>query len=593
MKKFSVKRLQLSLILIVIVMLVFLSTNDAIRADDEFILSRVKSRFERFPFDTNSFISWNTFMGSSNDDGAYAVAVDGIGNIYVAGSSDAIWGSAISPYAGDYDVFVAKLNANGVLQWNTFLGSDSSDNCGGIGVDESGNVYVAGTSTKSWGTPLNPYTGNEEAFLVKLDTNGSLEWNTFLGHETGNDLGTGIAVDTSGYVYVTGWSCGEWASPVNGFSGGQDVFVAKLNSSGTLQWNTFMGSAEGDLATAIDVDTAGNVYVTGWGNATWGIPISDFMGNTDIVVAKLDNNGALQWNTFMGGADWEEGWGIAVDSNGDIFVSGHGTDDYSGGVWDALIAKFDNSGALDWSNTMGCSGDDFGWNVAVNNDGYVYVAGMSVGTWGTPVNPFVGMADVYIAKLSSEGAWQWHTFMGSADFDGCSGIVLDTGGNIFVAGRSDDTWGMPINPHTGYGNFDAFVAKLEQEPEINVKFRGIRIPDGAGANLGTRPSSLLMGREFIITIENQGAALLNLTGSPLVSLSGPQASQFTISQQPSSQVASFDATTFKLRTVRDSLPGFLPIGWTYPVSITVNIPNDDADENPYDFTINFKLEKDT
>jgi hypothetical protein len=78
-----------------------------------------------------------------------------------------------------------------------------------------------------------------------------------------------------------------------------------------------------------------------------------------------------------------------------------------------------------------------------------------------------------------------------------------------------------------------------------------------------------------------------------VTLSGPEAAHFNISQQPTSPVVAFDSTTFKLRTVRDSLPGFLPMGWTYPVSITVNIPNDDSDENPYTFTINFTLEKDS
>jgi hypothetical protein len=229
----------------------------------------------------------------------------------------------------------------------------------------------------------------------------------------------------------------------------------------------------------------------------------------------------------------------------------------------------------------------------VNNDGYVYVAGMSVGTWGTPVNPFVGMADVYIAKLSSDGAWQWHTFMGSADFDRCSAITLETSGNIFAVGGSDDTWGTPINAHTGYGNFDAFVVKFLQKPEINVKFRGVRIPDGVNVNLGTRPASLIMGRDLTFAIENLGVLPLNLTGTPTVTLSGPQASHFYVSSQPTSPVGPYSTTTFIMRTVRDSLPGFLPVGWTYPVSFTVNITNDDPDENPYDFTLSFTLEKDS
>jgi subtilisin family serine protease len=130
-------------------------------------------------------------------------------------------------------------------------------------------------------------------------------------------------------------------------------------------------------------------------------------------------------------------------------------------------------------------------------------------------------------------------------------------------------------------------------PEMNVRFRSINLADGSTTNLGTRPSSLIMGRAFTFTIENLGALQLNLTGSPRVTLSGPQAAHFYISQQPISPIAAYGSTTFKLRTVRDSLPGFLPIGWTYPGSITITIPNDDADENPYDFTINFTLEKDS
>lgn len=129
-------------------------------------------------------------------------------------------------------------------------------------------------------------------------------------------------------------------------------------------------------------------------------------------------------------------------------------------------------------------------------------------------------------------------------------------------------------------------------PEIHVRLAGINIADGSTKNLGTRTSSFIMGREFPFRIENKGLIPLNLTGSPKVSLSGPQASQFYISQQPTSPVGGLSQTVFKLRTVRDSLPPGLPIGWTHPVSFTVNIQNDDSDENPYNFTINFTLEKD-
>jgi subtilisin family serine protease len=132
-----------------------------------------------------------------------------------------------------------------------------------------------------------------------------------------------------------------------------------------------------------------------------------------------------------------------------------------------------------------------------------------------------------------------------------------------------------------------------QVPEINVRFGGINFADGSTKNLGTRNSSFIMGRNFTFTIDNPGGASLNLTGSPKVTLGGTHAAHFQVTQQPTSPVAPGGTTTFKLRTVRDSLPAPLPVGWEYPVSFTINIANNDSDENPYNFTIQFTLKKDT
>ncbi|MFC1607455.1 SBBP repeat-containing protein [Candidatus Latescibacterota bacterium] len=102
-------------------------------------------------------IDWNTFSGSSGTDSGEAIAVDGSGNVYVAGYSNATWGSPVNSYTGDYDAFVAKFNSSGALQWNTFLGSSSPDYCNTIAVDASGNVYVGGYSNATWGSPVNPF----------------------------------------------------------------------------------------------------------------------------------------------------------------------------------------------------------------------------------------------------------------------------------------------------------------------------------------------------------------------------------------------------------------------------------------------------
>ncbi len=274
-------------------------------------------------------------MGSSYSDGGNAIAVDGSGNVYVAGSSAATWGSPVNAHvSNDYsDAFAAKLDSSGSLQWNTFMGAAGQDLGSAIAVDGSGNVYVAGSSDATWGTPVNngPKAGSwkYDAFAAKLDSSGSLKWNTFMGAHKGtyrDDYGFAIAVDGSGNVYVAGDSSKTWGSPVNAHEGGLgDAFAAMLNSSGYLQWNTFMGSSSYDTGDAIAVDGSGNVYVAGTSSATWGSPENDHTGTVDAFAAKLDSSsGYLQWNTFMeaSGSGYHRSAAIAVDGSENVYVAG-------------------------------------------------------------------------------------------------------------------------------------------------------------------------------------------------------------------------------------------------------------------------------
>jgi len=114
-------------------------------------------------------------MGSSNTDTGSAIAVDGSGNVYVAGTSNSTWGSPVNAHAGGNDAFAAKLGSSGSLQWNTFMGSSSYDEGSAIALDLSGNVYVAGDSDATWGSPENAYAGGADAFAAKLDSDSDLD----------------------------------------------------------------------------------------------------------------------------------------------------------------------------------------------------------------------------------------------------------------------------------------------------------------------------------------------------------------------------------------------------------------------------------
>jgi hypothetical protein len=361
--------------------------------------------------DGSGNLTWNTFLGGSEQDVGHAIAVDGSGNVYVAGYSDATWGAPVRAYAGDYDAFAAKLDGSGNLTWNTFLGSTDEHNLNkgdtghAIAVDGSGNVYVVGKSWDTWGSPIRAYTGYRDAFAAKLDSSGNLAWNTFLG-SGGDDFGNGIAVDASGNSYVAGQGCGSWGSPVRAYAGWCDGFAAKLNGSGSLAWNTFLGwSGDADSAAAIAVDGSGNVYVVGYSPHTWGSPVRAFADEDDAFAARLDNSGNLTWHTFLGGSENDYGYEIAADGSGNAYVVG-----YSRATWgsparpftiapDAFTAGLDSSGSLTWNTFLGSSGSDYGYAIAADGRGNVYMSGTSFSSWELPIHSYTGAGDAFVVKL--------------------------------------------------------------------------------------------------------------------------------------------------------------------------------------------------
>lgn len=328
------------------------------------------------------------------------------------------WGSPVNAYSGGQDAYVACLDSTGNLLWNTFLGSSDNDEGGGIILDSSGNIHVTGESSSTWGSPINAHSGGDDVFIACLDSSGNLLWNSFLGSSS-EDSGNSIALDNSGNIYLIGESNATWGSPVSTHSGDIDTFVACLDSSCNLLWNTFLGSGNEDCGKGISLDISGNIYVIGQSDATWGSPINAYSGSEDVYIASLNNTGTLMWNTFLGNAGYDWVGGIRVDTSGNIYASGTSS------------------------------------------------------SWGSPVNPHSGGWDAFLACLNTSGNLLWNTFLGSLSTDLGGGIVLDNSGNIYMVGQSNATWGLPINAHSG--GSDIFVSKInphELEFSLDIKANG-------------------------------------------------------------------------------------------------------------------------
>ncbi len=353
--------------------------------------------------DASGNLVWNTFLGGSGDDYGFSIALDGDRNIYLSGFSTAAWGTPRRAFTGSEDAFAARLDASGNLLWNTFLGGSGVDNARSGAIDGNGNYYVAGYSNATWGSPLRAYTGGYDAFVAKLNASGNLSWHSFLGG-SGDDYSFGVAADT-GNVYLAGQSTVAWGSPVRSYANGYDAYAAKLSSSGNLTWNTFLGGGGDDSDNDIVVDGSGNIYVAGQSDDTWGNLRRDHTGDYDAYAARLDASGNLIWNTFLGGGGPDYGVDIA-SGGGSVYAAGWSSTTwdspvraYTGG-WDMSVARLDASGALAQNTFLGGSADDHGYGLAVDGNGNVFAAGYSPATWGSPIRAYTGGWDAFAAKVN-------------------------------------------------------------------------------------------------------------------------------------------------------------------------------------------------
>jgi hypothetical protein len=399
-------------------------------------------------------------------------------------------------------------------RWHTFHGAAGSlGEPRGVAADAAGNVYVAGYSDTSWGSPLHAYSGDYDVLVMKLSNQGDLVWHTYYGAssapaEDGHDEASAIAVDESGNVYVTGYSDRAWlgpggAAPLHPHGGDDEyMFVLKLSSEGAYQWHAFYQAGR---AEAIDAG-GGRVVAAGNAKAAWGSPRHPFGGN--LVVLALDSGGGYEWHTYYGagqGASDETAYGVAVDAGRNaVYVAGTAPDtwlgdgnappvhDFSGGAGystDIAVVKLDSGGHYQWHTFHGAAdSDDIGYGVAVGGDGTPIVAGQSFDGWGAPLRLHSGERDIVALKLGQDGARLWHTFYGSPANDTGAGIAADGQGNAYVAGRSAVAWlgengAGPAHPHSG-GLDDIAVLKLDASGAyVRHTFYGAGDADDQGAGI--------------------------------------------------------------------------------------------------------------
>lgn len=436
----------------------------------------------------------------SQAENGLGIAADSAGNIYVTGKSVTLNFPTADPiqaiYKGGADAFVTKLNpAGSALVYSTYLGGSNFDMAWALALDSSGDVYITGGTTSSDFPLVNPIQsvnrsvsgGNNNplrglitqgtGFVAEIDAAGSaLVYSTYLGG-SGADFGLGIKADSSGNAYVGGFTSSPDFPAINALQGtlrspAGNGFVTELRAGGSpLVYSTFLGgtgqNGNGDTIIALAVDSVGAAYVTGYTSST-NFPTQSPLQATlnsaanaasNAFVSKINPAGVgLAYSTYLGGTGSDVGNGIAVDSAGNAYVTGftysknfpianalqpNNSDLVSGK--NAFITKINAAGsALVYSTYLGGSGTgtgEVGTAIAVDGAGDVYVVGNTDSTnfplANSVQNKYGGSTDGFVTELNPAGsALVYSTYLGGSGNDTLLGVAVDSADSAHVTGFS-------------------------------------------------------------------------------------------------------------------------------------------------------------
>ncbi|RFS13320.1 SBBP repeat-containing protein [Emticicia sp. C21] len=415
--------------------------------------------------------------GGTNLDYGQDIALDASGNIYITGyfSGTTIFGGTSIPSKGSRDIFVAKYNKSGTLQWVQTPGGTNDNSARSIALDGNGNIYITGeySGSATFGATTIYSNGSSDIFLAKYNNNGIVQWVQSAGGLLA-EVSSSIAVDGSGNAYITGSYSGTatFAGTTLTTQGGTDIFVAKYNTSGSLQWVKSAGGTGNDSGFGIALDNNANVHITGNYEATAQFEATshDSKGFTDIFIAKYNNIGSLQWVRSAGGTSSDEGNDIAIDGSGNVFITGNyiglasfGINTLSAqGGYEVFVAKYNASGTYQWARSLGGTENDFGEDIVVENDGTVYITGYFYGTAFPIPRTSRGASDIFVAKFDSDANFEWVQSAGGLNQDSGSGITVDLNGNVYAVGGYNGTSSFGRNTKTSKGLHDIFVVMLDK-----------------------------------------------------------------------------------------------------------------------------------
>jgi hypothetical protein len=424
---------------------------------------------------------WTKLLGSDSWEAVNALTTGTDGAIYIAGSTGGSFNGQVN--SGEVDAYIAKYKPDGTNVWTRFIGFGSWTEANALAAGSDGKLYVTGNTSGAFEGRMTD--GTSAVFLTQFDAGGFQGWTRFLLSSSGDVFGTALTIGTNDVVYVSGFADGDLEGQTH--DGGFSAFLTKFSPDGTREWiellNPTTGSGEYALADgtyprlynfneggsvlsdeaffwtsdviprALTFGSDGEVYLAGASSLS---PV----GSTAFL-SKYDVEGVEIWTQTLGLSVSDAATALAVSTDGSLYIAGTTPPEHDRlkeeNGRNVFIAKYDSDGTKIWTKIFGSIFDESVSGIATGDDGEIYVAGTTQGSFDGQINNvFNSPYDSFVTRINPDGTRAWTRFLGpsSGDLGGYLTIGLD--GAIFMAGHTDSDLDEEINN----GGSDAFLSKL-------------------------------------------------------------------------------------------------------------------------------------
>jgi len=412
-------------------------------------------------------MEWQKSFGGSGIEEASGVQQTTDGGYIIVGFTQSNNANVTGNHGGK-DVWIIKVDVTGNLQWQKALGGSGNDEAFNVQQTSDGGYIFAGYTSSVNGNVTGNH-GNDDAWVVKLDANGNIQWQKALGG-TLQDRAADIRIAADGGYIIAGFTMSN-DGDVTLNHGWCDVWIVKLNSEGNKQWDKTLGGTYCDVLNCIDLTSDGGFIISGNTNSEDGDVNggNSSINNYDIWAAKLDASGTIQWQKTLGGSDLENAYSIQQTPDGGYFTMGFtasGDGDVTGyhGNGDMWAIKLNASGNIEWQKALGGSLIDYGYSALLTADGGYILGGFTGANDGDVVGNH-GNCDFWILKLNAAGNIQWQKTMGGTLMDRAVSIKKTTDNGYVLAGYA---WSNDGDITQNYGNDDFWVVKLSPDQSLST-----------------------------------------------------------------------------------------------------------------------------